>query len=94
MLHGLERLAKPLRPYAAVVCALADRFAGPLAVEARDHRTRRPLDAGLLAKVLLRLYEQSEHDRVLRRRCLGAWDSLLREGIGYDVLRNVDGQLM
>ena len=70
--------------------SLADRFAGPLATEARDRRTRRPLDAGVLAKVLLRLYEQSEHDRALRRRCLDAWDGLLREGIGYDVLHNID----
>ena len=93
LLHGLECLARPLRPYAPAVCALADRFAGPLAAEARDHRTRRPLDAGLLAKVVLRLYEQSEHDRELRRHCLSAWESLLREGIGYNVLLNIDGQL-
>jgi hypothetical protein len=39
---------------------------------------------------MLRLYEQSEHDRTLRRRCLDAWDGLLREGIEYDVLRTVD----
>jgi hypothetical protein len=90
LLQGLERQTKSLRPYSAVVCALADRFAGPLAAEARDHRTRRPLDAGLLAKLLLRLYEQSESDRGLRRSCLGAWDGLLRERLGYDVLRNVD----
>jgi hypothetical protein len=61
-----------------------------LAEEARDYRTRRPLDASLLAKVLLRLYEQSEHDRALRRRCLDAWDGLLRQGVGHDVLQNVD----
>ena len=90
LLHGLEALTGLLKPYAPVICGLADRFAGPLAAEARDIRTRRPLDAGLLAKVMLRLYEQSEHDRALRRRCLDAWDGLLREGIGYDVLRNID----
>ena len=73
-----------------MIRGLADRFAGPLAAEARDYRTRRPLDAGLLAKVLLRLYEQSEYDRQLRRKCLDAWDGLLRQGLGYDVLQNID----
>ncbi len=90
LLHGLEGLTGTLKPYSSVICGLADRFAGPLAAEARDYRTRRPLDAGLLAKLLLRLYEQSEHDRSLRRKCLDAWDGLLRQGIGYDVLQSVD----
>ena len=90
LLRGLERLGGRLKSYAPVICGLADRFAGPLAAEVRDYRTHRPIDAGLLAKVLLRLYEQSEHDRTLRGRCLDAWDSLLREGIGYDVLQQVD----
>ena len=90
LLYGLEELTVPLKPYSSVICGLADRFAGPLAAEARDIRTRRPIDAGILAKVLLRLYEQSEHDRGLRRKCLDAWDGLLRQGIGHDVLQNVD----
>jgi hypothetical protein len=90
LLYGLEALTGHLKPYESVICGLADRFAGPLVAEARDHRTRRPLHAVLLAKVLLRLYEQSEHDRGLRRKCLNAWDGLLRQGIGYDVLQNVD----
>jgi hypothetical protein len=90
LLYGLEGLTKPLRPYAVVICSLADRFAGPLAAEARDFRTRRPLDVGLLAKVMLRLYEQSDDNRALRCRCLDAWDDLLREGIGTDVLSNID----
>ncbi|MHB8879719.1 MAG: hypothetical protein ACYC8T_39025, partial [Myxococcaceae bacterium] len=90
LLHGLEELTGALKPYSPAIFVLADRFAGPLAAESRDYRTHRPLDAGLLAKVLLRLYEQSEHDRILRRRCLDAWDSLLRQGIGHDVLQNVD----
>ena len=91
LLHGLEQLAWPFRPYAMVLSAVVDRFTGPLAAEARDYRTRRPIDAGVLAKVLLRLYEQSERDRPLRRRCLDAWDGLLHEGIGYDVLVHIDG---
>jgi hypothetical protein len=90
LLHGLEGLTGLLKPYAPVICGLADRFAGPLAAEARDIRTHRPLEAGLLAKVMLRLYEQSEYDRRLRRSCLDAWDGLLRQGIGHDVLQNID----
>ena len=58
--------------------------------EARDHRTRRPFDADMLAKVLLRLYEQAETERDLRRRCLDAWDRLIARGIGRDVLGRID----
>jgi hypothetical protein len=89
LLMGLEHYTGLLKPYADVVFAMADRLAGPLAAEARDHRTRRPFDA-LLAKVLLRLYEQTEHDKELRRRCLDAWDQLIAQGIGRDALRRID----
>jgi hypothetical protein len=90
LLYGLEGLVGSLKPYSSVICGVADRFAGPLSSEARDFRTRRPIEVGILAKVLLRLYEQSEQDRGLRRKCLDAWDGLLRHGIGYDVLHDID----
>ena len=90
LLTGLERYAGELKPYAGPVFAMADRLAGPLAAEARDHQTRRPFDADLLAKVLLRLYEQAEHDKELRRRCLDAWDQLIARGIGRDALQHID----
>jgi hypothetical protein len=90
LLTGLEHYAGELKPYAGAVFAMADRLVGPLAAEARDHQTRRPFDADLLAKVLLRLYEQAEQDRELRQRCLDAWDSLISQRIGLDALRHID----
>jgi hypothetical protein len=60
LLTGLEHYAGTLKDYAGAVFTMADRLAGPLAAEARDHQTQRPFDADLLAKVLLRLYEQAE----------------------------------
>jgi len=48
------------------------------------------MDADTLAKVLLRLYEQAEHDRELRRRCLDAWDRLISQRVGFDALRHID----
>ena len=90
LLHGLDGFTGSLKPYTSVICGLADRFAGPLAAEARNLQSHRPIDANSLAKVLLRLYEQSEHDRVLRRKCLDAWDGLLSQGIGHDVLKDID----
>lgn len=90
LLTGLEGHTGELKPYADPIFAMADRLAGPLAAEARDRRTRRPFDADLLAKVLLRLYEQAEHDRELRRRCLDAWDQLIALGIGRDALQHID----
>jgi hypothetical protein len=90
LLHGLEDYAGELKPYTAAIFAMVDRLSGPLADEARDHATRRPMDAEMLAKVLLRLYEQAEHDRELRRRCLDAWDGLVAQRIGLDALRHID----
>ena len=90
VLMGLEHLGGSLKDYARAVFAMADRLSGPLAAEARDHQTQRPFDADMLAKVLLRLYEQAEHDRQLRGQCLDAWDRLLSQRIGLDALRHVD----
>jgi hypothetical protein len=90
LLMGLEHHAGLLKDYAQVVFAMADRLAGPLAAEARDHQTQRPLDAEMLAKVLLRLYEQAEYENEIRARCLDAWDSLISQRIGLDALRQID----
>ncbi len=90
LLMGLEHHAGPLKDYAGAVFVIADRLSGPLAGDARDHQTQRPLDADMLAKVLLRLYEQAEHEQQLRGRCLDAWDRLLSQRIGLDALRHVD----
>ena len=75
-------------PDVIVIGAALNGLAAALALG--GDRTRRPLDAGTLAKVLLRLYEQSEDDRPLRRRCLDAWDRLLAERIGLDVPKHLD----
>ncbi len=90
LLMGLEHHAGSLGDYAHVVFAMADRLAGPLAAEARDHQTQRPSDAETLAKVLLRLYEQAEHEKEIRARCLDAWDSLISQRIGLEALRHMD----
>jgi hypothetical protein len=90
LLTALEGYAGELKPYAGPVFTMADRLAGPLAAEARDHQTRRPLDADMLTKVLLRLYEQADHDKELKRRCLDAWDQLIAHGIGRDTLQQID----
>jgi hypothetical protein len=87
---GLEHHAGSLKDYAGVVFAMADRLSGPLAAEARNHQTQRQFDADTLAKVLLRLYEQAEHEQQFRGRCPDAWDRLLSQRIGLDALRHVD----
>ena len=90
LLFGLEHQNGDLRPFASPLLTAVERFAGPLAIEARDIRTARPLHADMLAKLLLRLYDQSENDRPLRLRCLNAWDRLLSERVGFDILRHID----
>jgi hypothetical protein len=90
LLFGLEQHNGPLRSFAPALLSVVDRFSGPLAGEARDIRTARPLHVDQLAKALLRLYEQSEGDHDLRRKCLDAWDRLLSERVGFDILRHID----
>jgi hypothetical protein len=90
LLLGLEHYAGKLKDYAEAVFAMADHLGGPLAAEAHDYQTQRPLDADTLAKILLRLYEQAEHEHELRSRCLDAWDSLISQRIGLSVLRQID----
>jgi hypothetical protein len=90
LLLGLEQHTGSLKPFALAILAVSDRLCGPLVSDARDPRTSRPMDAEKLAKVLLRLYEQSEGDPSGRRRCLDAWDRLMFERIGFDVLRHMD----
>jgi hypothetical protein len=90
LLMGLEHYAGKLKDYAEPVLAVADRLAGRLAPEARDYQTQRPLDADMLAKVLLRLYEQAEHEQELRGRCLDAWDNLMSQRIGVNAFREID----
>jgi len=90
LLFGIEQHNGSLRPFAPALLSVVARFSGPLAHEARDISTALPLHADLLAKVLLRLYEQSEGDQNMRRKCLDAWDRLLSERIGFDLLRHID----
>jgi len=89
LLWGLDRFAGSLREYAGALRALVDRFVTPPADES-DGRNRRPFDSATLAKVLLRLYEQADHDRDLRRQCLDSWDRLLQDGAWFDVLKHID----
>jgi hypothetical protein len=89
LLMGLARLSSPITAFATVVATIVDMFAAR-AAEGRDSRTRGPLNVSKLAEVLLKLYEQSENDRGVRVTCLDAWDRLLRERLGYDVLTRLD----
>jgi hypothetical protein len=86
----LEPRQRMILKSAMPILATVDRLAGQSASDARDITTQHPLDAGKLSEVLLRLYEQSEADEPLRRQCLDAWDRMLSERIGYDVLRHID----
>jgi hypothetical protein len=90
LLSGLDDHPGELKDYADAIFTIATRLSGPLAAQARDHQTQRPMDAALLAKVLLRLYEQAENHRELRQRCLDSWDSLISQRIGIDTLDHID----
>jgi hypothetical protein len=86
---GLFELTIPLRPFARAIASLVNRM-----VTATGDQDGTQEDywwhAGQLAPVLLRLYEQSEGDDSTRRLCLDAWDLLLQNRLGYDVLKHID----
>jgi hypothetical protein len=90
LLWGLDHFIGSLRQFAATIEAVVARLISRPAAET-ETIGQRSWDGGTLAKLLLRLYEQAEHDPDLRRRCLDAWDSLLRDGHWFDVLKHIDG---
>lgn len=91
LLRGMLDAEGSLIGFGEIVFDVVGRITGELAAESRDVQTRRPVDADDLAKVLLRLYGESDGDPPLRARCLDAWDAMLRERVGYDVLRALEG---
>lgn len=90
LLYGMDSIKGKLKKYSSIILEIADLFSGQMSTSARDYRTSRPIEAGQLSKLLLRLYDQTEDDRELRKKCLDAWDGMLREGIGYDIFLKID----
>ena len=87
LLRGMLDATGSLLDFSEVVFDVVRRITGELAAASRDVQTRRPVDADDLAKVLLRLYGESDDGPPLRSKCLDAWDAMLRERVGYDLLR-------
>jgi len=86
-LYGLNDEAVSLRPFAGILAAIAAKLDSTDGIEKRS--IRQIYDMGLLAGLLLRLYEQSDGDAVCRGICLDAWDQLLQHG-GQEVLEKMD----
>jgi hypothetical protein len=87
LFFGLDRFDGPIRHFAGPLRALIDLMTKPSGPEAEAHRA---YGTGTLARILLRLYEQADHDRDLRRQCLDSWDLLLQRGAFIDVLQQID----
>ena len=86
LLWALDHFEGSMRPFAGAIEVIVTHF-----VSRSDGEAHRSWDGGTLAKLLLRLYEQAEDDPELRRRCLSAWDSLLEDGLWFEVLKHIDG---
>lgn len=83
LLYALKDHVGTLLPISQVVFDVCDIFSGPLADSSRDTSYAVAGDAGMIAPLLLRLYEQAETDQSdIRQRCLDAWDELLRNRVG------------
>ena len=94
-LRGLNEHVGPLAHYADALWAACGRFCGPRAQDTRDVSKRAWHEAGELARLLLRLYQQAEdaRDYDMQARCLDAFDEMLRSGVGglRGLLDDIDG---
>lgn len=92
LLHQLSGFEGSLIPYADAIETSVAQLSGPLASETQSIANRHGMAGRDIATILLRLYQQSEDDADLKRRCLDHWDALLRArvGTGQDVLRKID----
>jgi hypothetical protein len=84
IIHGLSDIKGSLLRCEAVIYAVADQFAGPLAIAAQDISQGVAADVPEVYKLLLRLYQQAQdlRKRDVQVACLDRWDSLLRAGVG------------
>jgi hypothetical protein len=82
-LYGIQDEAIPLKPFAPTLKAISELLPSPASAGQRF------TDTGLLATLLLRLYEQAEGDVECRKICLDAWDKLLQQQ-GWGVLDKLD----
>ena len=84
IIHGLNDIKGSLLKCRAVIHAIADQFAGPLAEVANDMSKGVAADVPDLFKLLLRLYQQAQDSRQrdVQVACLDRWDLLLRAGVG------------
>ena len=80
--RGLKGASVTLTRFAVVIELLVTKLA--------ERSVGQTTHAMNLPDVLLRLYEQSESSRDLRRRCLDAWDTALRYNLSYDVANRLD----
>lgn len=94
LFYGLQHFSGSLVPYAHILFAAVQRLGGDLAPATRDLSTKLSGAVSSLPELLLRLYEEAEdpHLRSVRKACLDAWDSLLRNRVGWswDVLHRLD----
>jgi hypothetical protein len=84
LIMGLKQAVGLVTPYADAIMLLLERLA-----EARE-QARIYWIMGNLAEILLRLYEQCDADRALRRRCLDAWDIMVRTNSSVEILAKLD----
>ena len=90
----LEKEVDDLRPFVKIILKAGKIFAGPLAAASKDYSKSIALNVQEFAKILLRLYGQSERlkDRKLRGKCLDTWDAMLKARCGgiYGILQEVE----
>lgn len=92
-LLGVEKMTGSLRPYANTLCGLAKHFMAPDVKGEFSPQYPGPYGFGEYSKILLRLYEQSDRERAVRRECLDAWDALLKRGAGLGTLHVLDHEI-
>lgn len=84
ILYTFKEYPESLESFADSIFTICEEFAGPLAELSRDISQGIGHDASEITPLLLRLYEQSkENNPDIADKCLGAWDILFENRIGY-----------
>ncbi len=95
LIYSLEEYSGLLPPLSEIIFEICKAFVGPMQNLSQDSRSRSFWTAGEISPLLLRLYEQSEHNPEIRNRCFDSWDILFEKRVGdvMELIKKIDDVL-
>jgi len=94
LIFSLEGYAGDLLPFAGIIFAMCDEFAGSLREASRDPSGGVMWDVSQFVPMMMRLYEQANEHKDIDavNRCLDAWDVMFekRVGVVHELAKAID----